>query len=46
MILTLQHYSLKVVYKLGLKLFISLLADYTDKEAVYQQHAICYLKKE
>ncbi len=51
MLMTLQNYSLKVVYKPGPKMFISDMlsraaADCTGKEAVYQRHAICHLEKE
>ncbi|GAA6097115.1 uncharacterized protein LOC115147874 [Tachysurus ichikawai] len=51
MLMTLQTYSLKVVYKPGPKMFISDMlsraaADCTDKGAIYQRHAICHLQKE
>lgn len=49
--MTLQNYSLKVVYKPGPKMFISDMlsraaADCTGTGAIYQRHAICHLQKE
>ncbi|GAA6096806.1 uncharacterized protein K02A2.6-like, partial [Tachysurus ichikawai] len=51
MLMTLQNYSLKVVYKPGPKMFISDMlsraaADCTGKGAIFQRHAICHLQKE
>lgn len=51
MLMTLQSYSLKVVYKPGPKMYISDMlsraaADCAGNGEVYQRHAICHLQKE